>query len=50
MIALKEKLEEYDNQIKLKPKYPNTIIGRLANDVDRLEKLIYFLAEELSKK
>ena len=49
MKNLLEKLQSYDNKIKLLSTHPEKPFHQLEADVDRLEKLIYFLAKELSE-
>jgi hypothetical protein len=49
MKNLLEKLQSYDNQIKMLSTRPEKPFHQLEADINRLEKLIYFLAKELSK-
>lgn len=49
MKDLLEKLRDQDNSIKIHSPQAEKPFEQLVTDIDRLEKLIYFLAEELSK-
>lgn len=50
MKNLLEKLQDRDNSIKINRPRSQKPFERIGGDINRLEKLIYFIAEELSKK
>ena len=50
MKSLLEKLQDKDNSIKLNRINSTNVISNLKADINRLEKLIYSIAEELNNK